>query len=58
MSAVEYNVNGKATLAAPSRGGGMGADNTADQENVQVCLDRSCSRNVVYVSLLLVLVWV
>lgn len=36
MSAVEHNVNGKATLAASSRGGGMGADNNADQENVQV----------------------
>lgn len=36
MSAVETNVNGKATLAVTSKGGGMGADNTADQENVQV----------------------
>lgn len=36
MSAVEHNVNGKATLAVTSRGGGMGADNAADQENVQV----------------------
>ena len=36
MSAVEHNVNGKATLAVTSRGGGMGTDNTADQENVQV----------------------
>lgn len=30
----------------------MGADNTADQENVQVCLDRSCSKNVLSIFLL------